>query len=57
MTNRKKYSPKFKAKVSLATIKGEKTIAELSSVNLEYLINNNWLIYPLAISQSHLSYF
>jgi transposase len=31
MTNRKKYSPEFKAKVALAAIKGEKTIAELSS--------------------------
>jgi transposase-like protein len=31
MSNRKKYSPEFKAKVALAAIKGEKTIAELSS--------------------------
>lgn len=31
MSNRKKYSSEFKAKVALAAIKGEKTIAELSS--------------------------
>jgi transposase len=31
MSNRKKYSPEFKAKVALCAIKGEKTIAELSS--------------------------
>ena len=31
MSNRKKYSPEFKAKVALTAIKGEKTIAELSS--------------------------
>lgn len=31
MSNRKKYSSEFKAKVALASIKGEKTIAELSS--------------------------
>ena len=30
MSNRKKYSPDFKAKVALSAIKGEKTIAELS---------------------------
>jgi|ETNmetMinimDraft_25_1059894.scaffolds.fasta_scaffold44042_2 transposase len=31
MSNRKKYSPEFKAKVALAAIKEAKTIAELSS--------------------------
>jgi len=31
MSNRKKYSPEFKAKVALSAIKGEKTIAQLSS--------------------------
>ena len=31
MSNRKKYSSEFKAKVALSAIKGEKTIAELSS--------------------------
>ena len=31
MSNRKKYSSQFKAKVALSAIKGEKTIAELSS--------------------------
>ena len=31
MSNRKKYSSEFKAKVALAAIKGDKTIAELSS--------------------------
>jgi hypothetical protein len=30
-SNRKKYSSEFKAKVALSVIKGEKTIAELSS--------------------------
>jgi transposase-like protein len=31
MTNRKKYTPEFKAKVALSAIKGDKTIAQLSS--------------------------
>lgn len=30
-SNRKKYSSEFKAKVALSALKGEKTIAELSS--------------------------
>lgn len=31
MSNRKNYSPAFKAKVALAALSGEKTITELSS--------------------------
>lgn len=30
-SNRKKYSPEFKAKVALSAIRGEQTIAELSA--------------------------
>ncbi len=30
-SNRKKYNPEFKAKVALSAIRGEQTIAELSS--------------------------
>ena len=31
MNQRKKYAPEFKAKVALAALKGDKTLAELSS--------------------------
>ena len=42
MTNRrKKYSPEFKAQVSLAALKGDKTISEIAQ---EYEVHSNLIV-------------
>ena len=40
---RKQYNPQFKAKVALDAVRGEKTVAELSSqYSLHSTMINNW---------------
>ena len=40
---RKQYSPEFKAKVAIAAIRGEKTVAELASqYEIHPTVVNNW---------------